>query len=292
VTASDTVLINNVGAARLGDYILCPPPMPADPVNAVPIAFVHYIDDMIDEGNPDEPGVYREFLYGQFEPVDTDGDGVADGYRVTGALLKQGAQGSAFDGRLGIKYVESVGVVDAGYMHYGVSNSVDARISTGQASLYGYWGPPGDNGQNPYLAYEGVVEGPSANLSVDSLIGYDGNRIGYGQMFSIGAALLTGTFNERLGADIPFFPGTTLDISFGIGGTVEGVGAGAGAMGYYDTTEDRLHFKGLLDIAAVFGGALTLDISIGKKFSEPAAEPDKPGIDRIIAGSGTVFIGG
>jgi hypothetical protein len=258
----------------------------------VPIAFIHYLDDMLDEGNPDEPGRFREFLYGQFEPVDTDGDGVADGHRITGALLQQGVQGSAFDGRLGIKYVETGGIVDAGYAYSWPSLSADAKISTGEASLSGYWGPPGDNGLNPYLELEGVVEGPSAGLSVDSLIGYDGNRIGYGTMFSIGAVVLTGTINRQSSMEIPFFPGYTLDISGGLSGDVGGWDLGFGLQGYYDTTEDRLHFKGLLDVAAIFGGGLNLDISIGKKFSEPAAEQPKPGIDRIIAGSGTVFIGG
>jgi len=281
--ASTTVFINGMGAARKDDTIECDTPAsPAPGTQPHKVAAAYRI-------NPDNDDDFEKVLYADYKGSDNDGDGKVDTHSVGVGMVSIGRQGETaggLGGRFKMSAMSASASAGGGYL----GGKAEAKASMVSMEGSVYKGPPGDNGKNPYLEAGGSVDQLSANASADGLLGYDGRRIGVGASASAGAAALAGEGKGRIGVPIPFTD-WTLDVKGGVSGSAASVGAGAGAMAFYDTQEKRFHLSGLLDIAAILGVGLNLDISIGKKFGADPPPP-APAPDGIKMGYCTVFIGG
>jgi uncharacterized Zn-binding protein involved in type VI secretion len=284
-SASATVFINSVGAARKLDTILCVAPATPAPGTQPHKVAAHY------KLNPDNEEDWEKALYADYKGSDSDNDGKNDTHEVGLGMVSISKQGETKDGLGGRFKMDAMTAKGSAFQQYG-GTKVEGKASMVSMEGSVYKGPPGDNGKNPYL--EGGASGDilSANASYENLMGYDGKRIGVGTMASAGAAVLSGEAKGRVGIPLGWLglKDWSIDIKGGVSGSLESVGAGAGAMAFYDTQEKRFHLKGLLDIAAVLGVGLNIDISIGKKFG--AATPPAPAPDAVKLGCSTVFIGG
>ncbi len=286
VAASSTVLINGVGAARRLDMIACATP-PSPPGGA---GVVYDVKD---------DNAKAKLVY--FDSKTDTNEGKTVGWEGGAGLLQTDLAGQKDVGpfTLGAQWKQDIAYAKAsGYQDYGgFKGEAKAAVASEEVTLY--VAPKGDK-YNPHTSVTASGDLFSANAKVQSLDGYDGQRVGIIKGASAGAGVLSGEVKVRrgfpIGKVLSFFgwksaKDWTLDVQAGVSGGLGGVGAGLGAGAYYDKKEKRFHLMGFGEGEFLAGLGLSLDISIGKKFEAPPPPP-APAPDAIRMGYDTVFIGG
>jgi PAAR motif len=269
VKCSMTVFVNGLGAARVGDKLICPspPPTPGPPggprhavkryetVDADNYVAVLYVDGRTGEYNDPEE---NKVQIGVFEKSRKGED-----YKVKVDVLNVTASGSAGKGAVG----------------FGASAEGKASVLTVEGSkvLAG-------TAENPYLQVLGTGDVGEAEGKADILVGSDGKRVGLGGTLKGG--LTPAQVEGKVKVGIPLPKKLSFQVVAGATAAVPGPSAGVGGAVYFDKKEKRVHIAASFDIA---GFGISFDVSLGMRFglSVPMF-----GIDAVAFGCTTVFIGG
>lgn len=191
------------------------------------------------------------------------------------ALLSASATSQSGSNRTQIQtsVLDVQGSVEGGATSFGVGyrGQTSATAVQDDASL-----STGLDSNNPDAQLTAHLDAGHAEASVDSLVGYDGRRVGFAAEAGASAeavgASAGGEINIGLGW-IPFAPKDwTVSIATDVSGSLGSVGGSAGGQAYYDTEEQRAHFGGQGDLELLGGLGLNLDFSIGKAYQNTDRE--------------------
>ncbi|MBI3273235.1 MAG: hypothetical protein HYZ53_29865 [Planctomycetes bacterium] len=198
----------------------------------------------------------------EYEVSDSDGDGTRDTAQIQGSVARGHSEANAG----GIIGYEADGELIYGEgQAYARGNAgggagASAGVGVGRARVAVNLGDQ----VNPYVRAEGSGEVLSADAQADGFIGDDGRRVGIGGRAGAGAQLAQGRVGAEYNIPIPF---TNQSIRYraGVKGAAGSVGAAAGGSAYYDRQESRFHLGGLLDIEAILGVGIDVDLSFGRR---------------------------
>ncbi|WP_428658417.1 PAAR domain-containing protein [Runella sp.] len=320
-----TVKIGGMLAVRVGDPLICPGfdgPKPHIMGNVMKAsmtvkingAFAARENDPTGCGVAGVSGVGMPAVTGPPAPgvpgsFDKKGAVVGDGDagflwgQVSGYSNKDGAQGIAKGSGEHIEGKTTVGGATVAGSADGLTGTVEGHIGKGsigasaQGSVVTAQGSVTDAQGNKVGGQGGLF---NAQAGGDILLGTDGRRTGVGIGGSLQASVAEGQMDSTGVYNIPFTD-YTFNVGSTLGGSVGSVGAAANAGAYHDAADDRYHLAGMIDIEAVIGAKLGLDLSIGKKAAPSGGGgggggtpgvgvPLTPGT--IIKGFPTVLIGG
>ena len=143
----------------------------------------------------------------------------------------------------------------------GVIGGAEARaeVQMVKESVRGFVGP---DANNPLSEARGEYRLLNAHAEASQLLGDDGRRVGIAGKMDLDASLAHGELDGEVNIPIPFTE-YSLSVRGGVEGSV-GPSLGAGAHGYYDKEEERVHVGVRGKVIA--GGKL--DISFGKKYKD------------------------
>lgn len=316
------VLIGGMPAARMGDPLVCPGadgPKPHVMGNITMASTTVMIDGAFAARQGDTTGCGAAGVSGAGAPA-VAGPPATPG--VTGAYNNEGAlvgdqhagfgygQSSGYTNRWGAQrqVKGSVEHADGTYnvpgggtvtgSFDGLSGTAEAHAGVGaagaSAQVAGVTGQVrATNPDGSYAGAQGTIG--SAQAGIDILCGTDGRRTGIGLGGALQASVAEGQIDSGQSFGIPF---TDYNIIVGgtVGGSVGSVGGAANVGAYHDAADDRVHLAGMIDIEAVIGAKLGLDISFGRRASvgggggTPGVPvPLTPGT--VIIGCATVLIG-
>ncbi len=318
---SATVWIGGAMAARIGDPLICPGfdgPKPHIMGNIMKASTTVKIDGAFAARQGDPTGCGVAGMSGKGLPAAT-GPSVPGSFEKKGAVVGDGDAGflwgqvsgySNEDGAQGIakgsaEHVEgktTVGGTTLAGSADGLTGTAEGHIGTGsvgasaQGSVVTVQGSATDAQGNKIGGQGGLF---NAQGGGDVLLGTDGRRTGVALGGSAQLSVAEGQVDGTSVYNIPFTD-YTFNVGTTVGGSVGSVGVAANAGAYHDAADDRFHLTGMIDIEAVIGAKLGLDLSIGKKAppSGGGGGGGTPGVGvpltpgTIIIGCPTVLIGG
>lgn len=193
--------------------------------------------------------------------TDEDGDGTRDTARIEGSLARGHAEGhyGVIGGDIDAELV--YGEAQAGsHFNYGGSANANAEVGVARGEAGINFGSE----ESPIARVEGDGSVLSAGAGGDLLLGDDGRRVGFGANGNASASLAEGRAGGGFEIPIPF-TGWSIGWGGGVSGGAGSVGGNAGAHGYYDREDGRVHWGGNLGIDAILGVGLDSDFSIGTR---------------------------
>ncbi len=288
ISASSTVIIGGAWAARMGDKTGCG-------VAGVSGAGAPAVAGPAGPSGPSAPNPIN------YESVESGTAG--DGYGYAQLTGHTGTFGSSRQLKASVKHQSATIDQGGGYTQtatadYGTSTG---EVHTGagsagggiQGAVYNVQDKVTDKDGNSF-AGQGTVG--TAQASTDILVGTDGRRTGIALGGAVQASALEAQGDAVAVIPIPFTD-SSINLGSTLGGSAGSVGAAANVGAYHDAADNRVHFAGMIDIAAVFGLKLGLDISIGAKAASGGAGGGTPGVPvpavpgTILSGASKVFIG-
>ena len=319
VMGSFKVLIGGMPAARMGDLLVCPGadgPKPHIMGNISMASTTVMIDGAFAARMGDTTGCGAAGVSGAGAPAVAGPPGVDGAYNKEGALWGNEhagfgyGQSSGYSNKWGSQHQVKGSAEHIDGTYKAPKGSVltgSADGLTGTAEAHAGAGGFGASAQVAGVTGQAKITNPdgssagaqgtigSAQAGVDVLLGTDGRRTGIGLGGALQASVAEGQIDSTSVYNIPF---TDYSINVGstVGGSVGSVGGAANVGAFHDAADDRIHLAGMVDIEAVVGAKLGLDISFGKKASAGGGGgtpgvpvPLTPGT--VIMGCSTVLIG-
>lgn len=324
VMGSTTVLIGGMPAARMGDPLACPGfdgPKPHVIGNITMASTTVMIDGAFAARQGDITGCGAAGVSGKGAPAvagpPPPPSPVPGSFKESGAVVGDPNVGflvgeySGYSNPYGAQHqvrgsAERISGTYTNAAGGTATGSIDGI--TGTAEAHAGMGSVGASASGSVVAVSGRVTNPdgsaagasggllNAEAGVDVLLGTDGRRTGIGLGGALQASVAQGQLDSVTVIPIPFTD-YTINAGGTVGGSVGSVGGAANVGAYHDAADDRVHLAGMIDIEAVIGAKLGLDISFGRAADSGGGGGGTPGVPvpltpgSVIIGCPTVLIG-
>jgi hypothetical protein len=227
------------------------------------------------------------FVHAEYTKTDANHDGKYDTHDMSAQFLRVHGQkkhtldrlpgdktdrelvvDGAFDmARVDVKPVEPTGIMGTS------ASSIEASMYRGVVSLSK--GTKDRAVLDPDYSLTGQGDILHAKAEHESIAGSDGKGR-YGLMAKAEASAQVASADFTVVATPLEYEGYDVKVKMKRGISGGAIGGGAGAWGYLDTTESRLHFGANALLKVLIGFEMEWDVSIGKKPEIPPASPPKP----------------